>query len=103
MLRIKKDDRVMVVTGKDKGKIGKVLRVFPDNNRVLVEGINKLKKSQRKTQQNQQGGFVDIEVSIHISNVVLIDKKTNRPTRFKISILKDGTKVRMSQRSGDVI
>ena len=103
MLRIKKNDRVMVIAGKDRGKIGKVLQIFPDNDRVLVETINKVKKAQRKTQQNQQGGFVDIEAPIHISNVMLVDKKTNRPTRFKVSILKDGTKVRISKKSGEII
>ena len=103
MLRIKKNDRVMVIAGKDRGKIGKILQVFPANDRVLVETINKVKKAQRKTQQNQQGGFVDIEAPIHISNVMLVDKKTNRPTRFKVSILKDGTKVRISKKSGEVI
>lgn len=103
MLRIKKNDRVMVIAGKDRGKAGKVLQVFPANDRVLVEAINKVKKAQRKTQQNQQGGFVDIEAPIHISNVMLVDKKTNRPTRFKVSILKDGTKVRISKKSGEVI
>jgi large subunit ribosomal protein L24 len=103
MLRIRKNDRVMVIAGKDRGKIGKVLEVFPTDDRVLVETINKVKKAQRKTQQNQKGGFVDIERPIHISNVMLVDKKTNKPTRFKVSILKDGTKVRISKKSGEVI
>ena len=78
MLRIKKNDKVIVVTGKGKGKTGKVLRVFPDNQKVLIERINLAKKSRRKTQQDQQGGFIEIEVPIHISNVMLVDKKTNR-------------------------
>ena len=103
MLRIKKNDRVMVIAGKDRGKIGKVLEVFPKADRVLVETINKVKKAQRKTQQNQQGGLVDIEAPIHISNVMLVDKKTNKPTRFKVSILKDGTRVRISKNSGEII
>jgi len=103
MLRIKKNDRVMVIAGKDRGKIGKVLEVFTAKDRVLVESINKVKKAQRKTQQNQQGGLIDIEAPIHISNVMLVDKKTNKPTRFKVSILKDGTRVRISKKSGEVI
>ena len=103
MLRIKKNDKVMVITGKDKGKTGKVLRVFPEANRVLVEKINVVKKAKRKTQQDQQGGFVEIEVPLHISNVMLVDKKTNQPTRFGVKILKDGTKVRYSKKSGEVI
>ena len=103
MLRIKKSDRVMVMAGKDRGKISKVLEVFTAKDRVLVEGINKVKKAQRKTQQNQQGGLVDIEASIHISNVMLVDKKTNQRTRSKISILKDGTRTRLSKKTEENI
>jgi len=99
MLRIKKNDKVMVLVGKDKGKTGKVMQVFPDSQRVLVEKINIVKKARRKTQQNQQGGYVDLEIPIHISNVMLIDKKTNKPTRFRAEVLKDGTKVRVSKSS----
>ena len=103
MLRIKKDDKVVVIVGKDKSKTGKVLRVFPVNERILVEGINIVKKAKRKTQQDQQGGFVEIEAPLHVSNVMLVDKKTNKPTRYGASILKDGTKVRISKKSGEVI
>ena len=103
MLRIKKDDQVMVVVGKDKGKTGKVLKVFPKEHRLRVENINVVKKAQRPTQQNQQGGMVDIEVPIHISNVMLIDKKSNKPTRLGVSVLKDGLRVRMSKKSSEVI
>jgi len=103
MLRIKRNDKVMVITGKDKGKTGKVIRVFPKNDKILVEKINMVKKARRKTQQDQQGGFLDIEVPIHVSNVMLVDKKTNQPTRFGAKILKDGTKVRISKKSGEVI
>ena len=103
MLSLKKNDQVVVVAGKDKGKTGKVLKIFRAQNRVLVEHINLAKKSQRKTQENQTGGFIEIEMPIHRSNVMLIDKKTNKPTRFGISILKDGSKVRISKKSGEVI
>lgn len=103
MLRIKKNDKVMVVIGKDKGKSGKVLQVFPKENKVLVEKLNIVKKAKRKTQQDQQGGFLEIEMPLHISNVMLIDKKTNQPTRFGAKILKDGTKVRISKKTGEVI
>ncbi len=103
MLHIRKDDQVIVIAGKDKGKTGKVLSVYPSVNRVLVEHINVMKKAQRKTQQNQQGGFVSIEVPIHASNVQLIDKKTNKPTRFSASTMKDGAKVRISKRSQEVV
>ncbi len=103
MLSIKKDDQVIIIAGKDKGKTGKVLKVFPAKRRALVEHINVVKKAQRRTQENQQGGFVDIEVPIHMSNIMLLDKKTNKPTRFGVSILKDGSKVRISKKSGEVI
>ena len=103
MFRIRKDDQVLVIAGKDKGKTGKVLRVLPTEQRALVENINLMKKAQRKTQQNPQGGFLDIECPIHISNIMLVDKKTNKPTRLSGSILKDGSKVRVSRKSGEVI
>ncbi len=103
MLRIKKDDKVVVIAGKDKGKTGRVLRVYPDRDRVLVEHVNMVKKTRRRTQQDQQGGIVELEAPIHISNVMLLDRKTNRPTRFGVQVLKDGTKVRISKRSGEAI
>ncbi|OGX24427.1 MAG: 50S ribosomal protein L24 [Omnitrophica WOR_2 bacterium RIFCSPHIGHO2_01_FULL_48_9] len=103
MLRIRKNDQVLVIAGKDKGKRGKVIRIIPNNQRAIVEGINLVKKSRRRTQQNQQGGLVEMESPIHVSNIMLIDKKTNEATRFGISILKDGTKVRISKKSGEVI
>ncbi len=103
MLNIKKNDQVVVIAGKDKGKTGKVLKVFPKRERVIVEHINVSKKAQRPTQENQQGGFIEIEMPIHRSNIMLIDKKTNKSTRFGASILKDGTKVRISKKSGEVI
>ena len=103
MLRIKKNDIVMAISGKDKGKTGKVIEVIPATGRVLVEGINMVKKAKRKTQADQQGGIVDIEAAIHMSNLMLVDKQTNQPTRFKISILKDGGKERISKKSGAVI
>ena len=103
MLNIKKNDQIVVITGKDKGKTGKVLKIFPKQNRVIVEHINLAKKAQRKTQENQQGGFIEIEMPIHRSNIMLVDKKTNKPTRFGVSVLKDKTKVRISKKSGEVI
>ncbi|MCA9408137.1 MAG: 50S ribosomal protein L24 [Candidatus Omnitrophica bacterium] len=103
MLRIKKNDVVMVISGKDKGKSGKVLRIFPEKERAVVENINMVKKARRRTQQDQQGGFMEIEAPIHISNLMLFDKKVNKATRFGVSILKDGTKVRISKKTGEVI
>ncbi len=103
MLRIKKNDKVIVITGKDKGKTGRVLRVLPDGQRVVIEKINLIKKTKRRTQQDQQGGFVELEAPLHISNVMLVDKKTNKRTRFGVSKLKDGSKVRIAKISGEVI
>ena len=103
MLRIKKDDKVVVIVGKDKGKTGRVLQVFPKTNRALVENINVVKKSKRRTQKDQQGGFMDIEVPIHISNIMLIDKKSDKPTRFGVSTLKDGSRVRIGKRSEEAV
>lgn len=103
MLGIKKNDRVIVIAGKDKGKIGKVLKVFPVEQTLVVENINKVKKTRRRTQQDQQGGFLEIETPIHRSNVMLVDKKTNKPTRFGVTVLKDGSKVRICKVSGEVI
>ena len=103
MLRIKKNDIIKVISGKDKGKTGKVMEVYPAAERALVEGINLVKKSKRKTQQDQQGGIVDIEAPIHLSNLMLVDKQSNEPTRFKVSMLKDGGKDRLSKKTGAVI
>ena len=103
MLHIKKDDQVMVMTGKDKGKTGLVLRVIPKTERLVVENLNVSKKGKRRTQQDQQGGLIDTEMPIHISNVMLVDKKMNKPTRFGVSILKDGVKVRIAKRSGEAV
>lgn len=103
MSRIKKDDQVVVIAGKDKGKTGKVLAVFPENQRALVETINMVKKTRRKSQKDPQGGIIDIETPIHLSNLMLLDKKTNKPTRVRFDVQKDGSKSRISKKSGEVI
>jgi len=103
MLRIKKDDKIMVITGKDKGKTGRILEIFPQRNKALIEGVNIVKKAQRPTQQDQKGGIIEVERPIHMSNIMLIDKKTNKPSRFGVKILKDGKKERISKKSGEVI
>jgi len=103
MLRIRKDDKVIVMTGKDKGKTGKVLHVYPKKERALVEGLNFIKKAKRRTQQDQTGGIVEKEALIHISNLMLVDKKSNKPTRFSVKVLKDGTKERAATLSGETI
>ncbi len=103
MLRIKKNDRVMVISGNDKGKVGKVIRVFPKQSRLVVENVNMVKKAKRKTQKDPQGGFIDFESPIHISNVMLVDKQTNKPARYGASILNDGSKIRISKKTGEAI
>ena len=103
MLRIRKDDVVMVVSGKDKGKTGKVMRVFPQDCRALVENINLVKKAKRRTQQDQKGGIVDIEASIHHSNLMVLHKQNNKATRVSVDVLKDGSKTRKAKLSGVAI
>jgi large subunit ribosomal protein L24 len=97
--RIKKGDRVIVITGKDKGKTGEVVRVLVKELRVVVQGVNIVRRHQRQTAQ-QQGGIVTKEAPIHISNVAHIDPNSDRPTRVAWRVLEDGRKVRVAKRSG---
>lgn len=98
MNKIKKNDTVYVLAGKDRGKTGKVFRVMPKNGRALVEGINYVKKHSRKTKADQQGGIVQMESAIHISNIALFCKNCNKPTRVGINVLADGTRSRFCRR-----
>ena len=100
--KIKKGDEVLVISGRDKGKKGKVLGVLRAENRALVEGINMVRRHQRQSAQ-QQGGIVDKEASIHLSNLAHVDPKDGRPTRVGYKFLEDGRKVRFAKRSGEVI
>lgn len=102
-LHVKKDDTVIVITGKDKGKKGRIIAAYPRENRVLVEGINMVKKHSKPTQQNPQGGILDQEAPIHVSNVMLIDPKSGKPTRVGYKVLENGEKVRVAKKSGEVI
>ena len=101
-LKIKKGDKVVVITGKDKGKTGEVLRVMPKDSRAVVQGINMMKRHTRPTQTNA-GGIIEKEASIHVSNLAHIDPKDDKPTRVGVKILKDDRKVRYAKRSGEVI
>jgi len=101
--KIKKHDTVFVLTGRDKGKTGKVFRVYPARERALVEGINYVKKHMRKSQDNPQGGIVQKESSIHLSNLALFCKTCNKSARAGFSILADGTKSRYCKRCKEVI
>ncbi len=96
--KIKRGDEVEIIAGKDRGQRGKVLRVFPKKDRVLVEELNMIKRHQRQT-QNQEGGIVDREAPLHISNVMVVDPTDNRPCRVGFET-KDGKKVRVSRRTG---
>lgn len=100
---VRKGDTVLVVAGKERGKRGKVLRVLPDRDRVIVEHINMIKKHQRPTQQLRQGGIIEREGSIHLSNVMVVDPRGGRPTRIGIRVLADGRKARVARRSGEMI
>jgi len=101
--KIKKDDEVIVLTGRDKGKRGKVVRVVTGDNRVIVQGVNMVKRHQRADQTNPQGGILEKEATIHVSNVAHVDPKTGDATRVGVKVLEDGRKVRFSKRSGEVI
>ena len=103
MLRIRRDDTVMVMAGKDKGKTGKVVRVSPKTNKAVIENINVVKKSVKKSDTYPQGGYVEIEKPLAMANLMLVDKKSNKPTRFIVKVLKDGSKERIALESGEVI
>ena len=103
MNKIKKNDTVYVLAGKDKGKSGRVFRVYPLEGRALVEGINYIKKHARKSQDNPQGGIVQKENPIHLSNLALLCKTCKRPARLGSSSLADGTKSRYCKRCKEVI
>jgi large subunit ribosomal protein L24 len=100
--KIKKGDNVQVVTGKDKGKTGEVLQVLRTEDRVMVRGVNIVKRHTKASQTNT-GGIIEREGSIHISNVALVDPKSNEATRVGYRFLEDGRKVRVAKRSGEVI
>ena len=102
MSSIKKGDRVIVTTGRDKGKKGEVIKVFPEAERALVQGVNVVKRHQRQT-QTQQGGIVNKESPIHLSNLAHVDPKSGKATRVGFKTLNDGRKVRFAKKSGEVI
>ena len=100
--KIRKGDKVIVLSGRDKGRTGEVFEVRPDENRALVRGINLVKRHQKQS-PTQEGGIVSKEAPIHISNLALEDPKDGKPTRVGFKFLGDGTKVRFAKRSGEVI
>ena len=100
--KIKKGDKVVVRTGRDKGRTGEVIQVMPKESRALVRGVNLVKRHQRQT-MNQEGGIIQKEAPIHLSNLALADPKDGKPTRVGFKVLDDGRKVRFAKRSGDLI
>jgi large subunit ribosomal protein L24 len=100
--KIKKGDRVVVIAGRDKGKSGEVLRVFPSEERVLIAGVNVVKRHQRQTAR-VQGGIVSKEAPLHLSKIAHVDPKTGGPTRIGFKILGDGRRVRFAKKSGEVL
>ncbi|CAG1004785.1 MAG: 50S ribosomal protein L24 [Rhizobiaceae bacterium] len=102
MQKIRKGDKVVVLSGKDKGRTGEVLRVLPKDDKAVVRGINQVRRHQRQT-QSQEGGIITKEAPIHLSNIALVDPKDGKPTRVGFRIEKDGSKVRVAKRSGEVI
>jgi large subunit ribosomal protein L24 len=100
---LKKNDLVMVIAGKEKGKSGRILKVFPRKNRALIEKVNFVKKHTRPSGQTRQGGIVEREAPIHVSNVMVICEKCNLPIRVGKKILDDGKKVRVCKKCGELL
>ena len=107
-MKIRKNDSVMVISGNDRGKTGKVLKVFPKNSRIIIEGINLRKRHTKPNQKNPQGGILEKEAPIHVSNVMLLDPKTNEPTRLGSQIILDENtgkkkRARISRSTGEMV
>jgi large subunit ribosomal protein L24 len=107
-MKIRKNDNVMVISGNDKGKTGKVLKVFPQDSKVIVEGINLRKRHTKPSQRNPQGGIIEKEAPVNASNVMLIDPKTNEPTRLGAQVILDDKtgkkkRARISIKSGEMV
>jgi large subunit ribosomal protein L24 len=101
-MHVKKGDKVIVISGKDRGKTGTILEAYPKKERVLVEGVNMIKKHAKPSQENPQGGILNLEAPIHVSNVMPVDPKTGNPTRVGYEV-RDGKKVRIAKTSGEAL
>jgi large subunit ribosomal protein L24 len=99
-MHIRANDIVQIITGEDRGVRGKVLKVIPKRGKVVVEGANRVYKHMKRSQKNPQGGRLSKEMPIDVSNVMLIDQKTDKPTRVGVRTLKDGSRERFAKRSG---
>lgn len=102
-IKLKKDDKVKVVTGKDKGKIGKVIKIDRKRNRLIVENINIVKRHSRPSAQNRQGGIIEREAPVHISNVMMMCSKCLEAARVGSKVLEDGKKVRVCKRCNEIL
>jgi large subunit ribosomal protein L24 len=102
-MKIRKNDTVIVIAGKDRGKKGKVRRAFPDEDRVVVEGLNMIKRHSRASKATRQAGIIELEAPIHVSNVMLVCEKCGNPTRVSFRFLADGKKVRICNSCQEVI
>ena len=102
-MHVKTGDTVIVIAGKEKGKKGKVIATYPKKDRVVVEGLNLVKRHTKPSQNNPQGGIITKEAAIHVSNVMLVDPESGKPTRVKMVQKADGTKVRTAVKSGKAI
>ncbi len=102
-MRIRKNDKVRVIAGNDRGREGKVLKVFPGSGRIIVEKVNLIKRHSRPTQQTPQGGIIEKEAPIDVSNVMLVCPQTGEPTRIGKHELSDGSRVRYSKKSGETL
>lgn len=100
-MHIKKNDSVKVIAGKYKGKEGKVLKVFPERDRAIIEGVNIVKRHTRPSQDNPQGGIIEKEAPVHVSNLMLV--VNGKPSRIGTKILKDGSRVRYAKKTGETV
>lgn len=105
-MKIRKNDNVIVISGNSKGKTGKVLKVYPEKMRLIIEGVNLMKRHSRPSQRNPQGGIMQKEAAIHVSNVMLLDPKTSKPTRVGSKVVRDATtgkktRVRVAATTGE--
>jgi len=101
-MKLKKNDNIIVIAGKDKGKTGKIASAFPKESKVVIDGINMKKVHRRPTKQDQKGEVIDVAMPIHVSNIQLVDPKTNKPTRIGKKII-DGKNVRVAKKSATIL
>jgi len=102
-MKLKKGDTIKVISGNDRGKVGKILKVFPETNRIIIEGVNLIKRHTRPTQKNRKGGIIEKEGPIDSSNVIYYDNRSNTMARLGHRILTDGKKVRINKKTGEII